>query len=278
MIEIVISPTFSSWQSAARELLRNNVIPSEVIWRERNCAQDSLFAPKSTRQITRTADHQFSRSPEFRVPKRFLDIAHRVARHREPRKWPLLYSVLWRIVHQNHNLLAIQVDDEVSRMLRMHWEVGADAHRMKALLRFRRVQEEDEGEIYISWYVPDHYVVPLVAPHFVDKFAAMRWAILTPDCCAHWDGSLLNFSPGVDRSRAPHDDELEVLWRTFYRATFNPARLSLKTMRSEMPVRFWNNLPETEVIAEAVSLAPETTKKLISASNCSSKEEKAPER
>jgi len=232
MIDLLISPTFSSWQSSARELLRNNTPPSEIIWRERTAAQASLFTPvqpglevgspspptadchseahrdEEPPWPTRAPIAQSHDHPTFRVPKHFLDIARRVARHRDTRKWALLYSVLWRIIHQNRNLLAIRVDDEVSRLLRLHWEVGADAHRMKALLRFRRARE-DIGDIYIGWYVPDHNVVPLVAPHFVDKFAAMRWAILTPDCCAHWDGASVQFSPGADRSRAgrPADEQ-----------------------------------------------------------------------
>jgi uracil-DNA glycosylase len=255
--EIFISSTFVSWQCAARELLHGGVSPAEIIWHERTAAQASLFTRESDRPITRSPD-----DPILRVPKRFIEIARRVARHRDSRKWALLYSILWRIVRQNRNLIAIRVDDEVSRLLRMHWEVGTDAHRMKALLRFQRVREDNE-EIYVAWYKPDHYVVPLVAPHFTDKFASMRWAIFTPDCCAHWDGKAIRFSAGVDRRLAPQGDELEDLWRTFYRATFNPARLGLKTMRSQMPVRFWGNLPETDTIADAVREAPETVEGFI---------------
>lgn len=260
MREVVISPTFASWQNAARDLLHSNVPPSEIIWRDRSATQNTLFSTSDRHQVSRSTDQQIDRS--FKVPRRFLEVAGRVCRHRDDRKWCLLYSVLWRTVRQNLHLIDIRVDDEVSRLLRMHWEVGADAHRMKALLRFRRVSHNEEGA-YIAWYKPDHLVVPLVAPHFTDKFATMQWAILTPDCCAHWDTFALTFSPGVDQSRAPQDDELEGLWKAFYKATFNPARLSMKTMRSEMPVRFWNNLPETQVIPRAVADAPGDVKRML---------------
>ncbi len=270
MIEILIYPTFTSWQSAARELLQKEIPPSEIIWRERTAAQRSLFAPtpsSSSRPQSGPQDATewrdlHSDHPIIKVPKSFLDLARRVSRHRDQRRWTLLYSVLWRILHQNRNLLSIRVDDEVSRLLRLHWEVGSDAHRMKALLRFRKVHEKDH-DVYIAWYKPDHDVVPIVAPHFTDKFATMHWAILTPDCCAHWDTQELRFSPGVERARAPHDDELEDLWRAFYRSTFNPARLSPKTMRSEMPVRFWKNLPEADVIGSAICDAPKKVKDMI---------------
>ncbi len=255
MKQLLIEPTFSSWQFAVRELLHEHIPPAEVIWQDSRDSQNSLFSATHTSQIRDSADARSSTTAIFQVPRRFVDVARRVALHRASNKWALLYSVLWRILHENRNLLSIRVDDEVSRLLRMHWEVGADAHRMKSLLRFRRIRQ-NVNDTYIAWYKPDHLVVPLVVSHFADKFATMHWAILTPDCCAHWDGMKVRFSEGVDQSCAPQDDALEELWKTFYESTFNPARLSMKTMRSEMPVRFWKTLPEAEVIGRAVSEAP----------------------
>jgi DNA polymerase len=76
----------------------------------------------------------------------------------------------------------------------------------------------------------------------------MRWSILTPDESAHWDGRCVAFGPGVPRSEAPTEDELEDLWRSYYRSVFNPARVNPKAMRAELPVRHWATLPETRAI------------------------------
>ncbi len=91
-------------------------------------------------------------------------------------------------------------------------------------------------------------MLPLAAPLFVDRFASMRWSILTPDACAHWDGDSLAWSPGVTAREAPAPDELEALFRDYYRATFNPARLNLRAMRAEMPRKHWPTLPETAAL------------------------------
>ncbi len=260
MKDVLIEPTFASWQAAARELLHQHLSPREVIWHDSSAHQESLFSTLQT-QIGQSRT-QHIENPAFRVPKRFVDVARRVSRHRDPKKWALLYSVLWRVLHENRNLLSIRLDNEVSQLRQLNWEVGADAHRMKALLRFRRVRQNGE-DVYIAWYKPDHLVVPLVVSHFTDKFASMRWAILTPDCCAHWDGVSVKFSKGVDQKSAPQDDALEELWKTFYESTFNPARLSMKTMKSEMPVRFWKTLPEAEVIGRVVSEAPNRVQEML---------------
>jgi uracil-DNA glycosylase len=70
-------------------------------------------------------------------------------------------------------------------------------------------------------------------------------ADLTPDRCAHWDGAVLSFSEGVDRSKAPRGDKIEKLWLTYHGNIFNPARVKVHAMQAEMPKKYWRNLPET---------------------------------
>lgn len=92
----------------------------------------------------------------------------------------------------------------------------------------------------------------------------MRWTILTPDGTATWDGGLMRFGPAADRSQAPAEDEMEAFWRTYYASTFNPARLKLKAMRSEMPKRYWKNLPEAALIPELTAAAAVRTDAMVS--------------
>ena len=110
--------------------------------------------------------------------------------------------------------------------------------------------EPAECEHFIAWYQPDHRILPLAAPFFAERFAVMRWSILTPDASVSWDPGTrgLTFAPGLPRESAPAEDELEVLWRSYYASIFNPARLNPQTMRSEMPVRYWKNLPEVALL------------------------------
>ncbi len=114
---------------------------------------------------------------------------------------------------------------------------------------------DDQCEHFIAWYQPDHRILALAAPFFAERFAIMRWTILTPDASVSWDpvGKSLNFAPGVPRERAPAEDELESLWRTYYASIYNPARLNPQAMKSEMPVRYWKNLPEIAMLPTLIT-------------------------
>ena len=119
--------------------------------------------------------------------------------------------------------------------------------------------DPDPCEHFIAWYQPDHRILPLAAPFFAERFAIMRWTILTPGdgpaASVSWDPTLkkLTFSPGLPRESAPAEDELETLWRSYYASIYNPARLNPETMRSEMPVRYWKNLPEVSLIPSLIT-------------------------
>ncbi len=113
----------------------------------------------------------------------------------------------------------------------------------------------DACEHFIAWYQPDHRIVPLAAPFFAERFSIMRWTILTPDASVSWNpvAKSLNFAPGVPRESAPAEDELEVLWRSYYSSIYNPARLNTSAMKNEMPVRYWKNLPEVDTLPALIS-------------------------
>jgi probable DNA metabolism protein len=193
-----------------------------------------------------------------RVPAAFLRLAAAVACHRDAGRWDDLYRVLWRLTHGESALLDVATDPDVHRLATMERAVRRAAHKMKAFVRFRVVegQDADGAPRYVAWFDPAQHVVERVAPFFVRRFHAMHWSILTPDRCAHWDRTALAFTPGLPRSAAPRDDEMEELWRTYYASTFNPARLNLDAMRAEMPCRYWRDLPEAQLVRDLARGAP----------------------
>ena len=146
--------------------------------------------------------------------------------------------------------------------VQMEKAVRRDAHKMKAFVRFRRVVAEG-SEQFIAWHRPDHQIVRLVAPFFARRFPAMNWSILTPDESVHWDQQQLIYGPGSASERSARSDELEELWRTYYASIFNPARIKVKAMIREMPVRHWPTLPETELIPELLADSPRRVAEMI---------------
>ncbi len=183
------------------------------------------------------------------MPREFLDLASAAACHRENGRWELLYRMLWRLTHGTPELLRLATDDDV-RQFRRFAAVRRDVHKMHAFVRFRKIAGPKGDESFVAWHRPDHRIVRLAAPFFVRRFSVMRWAILTPDASALWDGESLRFGAGVAAPTGLRRDDLEGLWKAYYAATFNPARLNPKAMKREMALRHWPTLPEAELIPD----------------------------
>lgn len=237
------------WRDTARGLLQQQVAPADVALTEAATTQEALPALfEAAPAAAATATH--------RVPPPFLDLARRVSCHRDPQRWDRLYRVLWRITHGERHLLQVDVDDDIRALHLMDRAVKRDIHQMHAYVRFRKVSDGGQ-ERYIAWYRPDHYIVEEATPFFARRFGTMHWAILTPDLSAYWDTRELRFGPGLPRSEAPPEDALEDLWRSYYAAVFNPARLKLKKMRQDMPLRRWQDLPELQNVPQLIASASE---------------------
>jgi probable DNA metabolism protein len=246
MRTVVIQPLFEEWRDRARGLLALRVPPGEVLWSD-EAQEPGLFAEM---------EEASPRGPVPKVPAAFLDMARSVAAHTDTRRWGVLYRVLWRLTHGGErHLLAVATDPEVRQLQLWCKAIGRDIHKMHAFVRFRLVATDEATgrEQFVAWFEPEYRIVRLTAGFFEKRFAGMDWSILTPHECAHWDGSTLHFSPGVPRSAAPDEDALDELWRTYFRSIFNPARLKVRAMQSEMPKKYWKNLPEAPLIAGLIS-------------------------
>lgn len=250
MTSVVIEPHFDAWRKAARSLLAQKVQPKDVMW-EKAGSQGGLLAFDELLALPLEA-------PEPRVPRSFLKLAQTVCAHRSGKQWSLLYEVLWEMSHgSDRRVLSNQTDVRIRALERMRATVSRDIHKMRAFVRFRKVASEDESgrENYVAWFEPEHLIVRLNTAFFRKRFGGMNWSILTPDECVHWDGQGITYTDGVDQAAAPDADELEELWRGYYRSIFNPARLKIKMMQSEMPKKYWKNLPEAEIIEELIEMS-----------------------
>ncbi len=250
MEQISFLPTFACWQAAARNALQREIPPDQIAWEEIGEDQPALSLFEEAEPPNEPAP--ISR---FRVPKRFLAFAKLVSLHREASRWPLLYRLLWRLTHGETHLLEISVDPDVAQANDFEKSVRHDLHKMRAFVRFREVEHAGE-KWFVAWFEPAHHIVEQNAPFFADRFASMRWSILTPDRCAHWDGETLTFTAGLPRSAAPGVDQMENLWRTYYANIFNPARVKVHAMQAEMPKKYWKNLPEATLIPALLHEAP----------------------
>ncbi|WP_137179379.1 UdgX family uracil-DNA binding protein [Roseomonas sp. AR75] len=245
---------FAAWRNAARNLLGAGIAPEDAEWRVAGEAA-SLFAQEAEPPPGVAA---------FHVPRAFVDLAEIAIRHSDPERFALLYRVLWRLTHGEPALMQVATDADIVRLHGMAKAVKRDAHKMHAFVRFRQVETE-AGTRHVAWFEPDHHIEEAEAGFFVRRFAGLRWSIVTPRRSVHWNGTDLSFGPGGRRADVPPDDAVEPLWRAYYAAIFNPARLKPGAMRAEMPRKYWRNMPETAEIPRLMAEAPRRAAAMVAA-------------
>lgn len=257
---------FETWRGLARGALAECLAPEQVEWISADLDQTDLFGLE-------TGQHEALSSPEPRatpvghLPKEGLALLRTILRHHDPRRFSLAYRLLWRLQTQPA-LLAIATDPDIREAARMTQQIRRDMHKMKAFVRFREATlPGNEGRRhFIAWFEPENFILESVAPFFAERFSDMDWMILTPI------GSIL-FEKGkliCDRTPcAPPDleDDIETLWHSYYQSIFNPARIKTKAMRSEMPTKYWKNLPETRLIPQMLADAENRVAAMVARQN-----------
>jgi probable DNA metabolism protein len=197
-----------------------------------------------------------SRAP-WHPPEGWDALGRLVAMHADDDRYARLLAFARRL-QQQPSLWDDRLDADRRHLQSLARQVSREIHKTHAFVRFREVADDSApgGCRHVAWFEPAHHVLRAAAPFFVKRFAQHAWAILTPRGCLHWDGERLSGAGPARREDAPPADAGEALWLTYYRSIFNPARLKLSMMKKEMPVRYWAQMPETQLISELVRDAP----------------------
>lgn len=229
---------FEAWRDAARALALARVDPANAIWQVGGATDlfaDNAPLPESTGRLS--------------VPQPFIDLARTVICHRDAERFARLYALLLRL-QSDRNVIRDAADPAVRALEEMAKAVRRDIHKMRAFIRFRELDDR-----MVAWFEPEHHIVRYNAGFFIRRFANMAWSILTPDLSIHWDGETLTEGPGAVKGDVPDGDPVEEVWKTYYASIFNPARVKVGAMLSEMPRKYWKNMPETALIPGMIAAA-----------------------
>lgn len=235
---------FEEWRDHARRLLCAGIHPDAVEWLDRATLADDLFGGDEAMPETKAT---------LTVPRAFVDLAQVVVCHADLAAYGVLYRLLWRL-QTERQVLSHMTDPDVVRAHQMAKSVGRDSHKMKAFVRFKELPavEGRTRRQFLAWFEPDHYIVGRTAGFFQRRFTDMDWVIATPKGSASWDGEALTVSaqPAINPELV---DDTDDLWRTYFANIFNPARLKVKMMQTEMPKKYWKNLPEADLIPDLIA-------------------------
>lgn len=196
-----------------------------------------------------------------KVPAALLGQLEEAARYHGEQRWNLLYDVLWRVAHGDRTamLAGDRLGSELHRRIK---QVSREAHHLHAFLRFVPLPEALVERLQldlVAFHEPAHDILQSASPHFADRLGRLRWLIATPRDGIRYDGRHFDYQrrcPELWQQWAQHaEDPGAELWRTYYRHTFNPARLNPNALRLHMPGRFWRHLPEGMLIPQLEGLA-----------------------
>lgn len=136
---------------------------------------------------------------------------------------------------------------EVADVLDLQKAVENEAHLLKGFLRF----EEREGMLG-SIIRPRHYVLPLLASHFRQRFPEENFVIFDENhrlalLYSDRQAKYLEFEQ-VCLTRTPeeHEAAYQRMWKSFYKALTIEERRNEKLMQSNCPRRFWQNMTEMQ--------------------------------
>lgn len=252
MIALDCDNQFATWREQARHLLSHGIDPADVTWAQ-GLMHDLLAIPTPLPS---------GRGPfKAKIPAALLTQLEEAGRYRGDQRWSLLYEVLWRVAHGDRTamLAGDRLGSELQRRVR---QVSREAHHLHAFVRFvplpAALAEQLQLDL-VAFHEPAHDILESASGHFAERLGRQRWLIATPEDGIRFDGEGFDYRrqcPEEWRQWAQHAEDPDAeLWRTYYRHTFNPARLNTGALSQHMPGRFWRHLPEGELIPQLVGLA-----------------------
>lgn len=135
-------------------------------------------------------------------------------------------------------------------------KVHREKHRMEAFVRFKQTKDG----LYFATVEPDYNVLPLILPHFENRYADQRWMIydVKRKYGIYYDLTQttfveMTFNNGGNTPTSIADilEENEVvyqqLWQQYFNSVNIPARKNLKLHIQHMPHRYWKYLTEKQI-------------------------------
>ncbi len=138
-------------------------------------------------------------------------------------------------------------DERVIRMHSLVSRVKKEAHRYLGLTRF---QELEDRTLYAR-IEPDHYILPLIAPHFKQRLPRQTWLIhdlRRGKAAVFTGGALLIAEITVEGEPilSPAEFKIQGTWKGYVKHLTIEGRRNPKLQRQHIPLRYWKHLTEMQ--------------------------------
>lgn len=234
--------TFQGFLCCVAECFRDKRLPQGIELLDE--PQATLFGIKEV-----PTDPELAERVERSIPRRISAEAYQLVRDSfltclEGKEGKILRFLLLGYKY-GAKVTKLTVNDDVHALLKAVQFLKNEAHFHVEFLRF-----SDCGEFLASVVTPKNTVLPLIAPHFCDRFSGENFMIYDR---THQMGFL---HQNTGRREFFHADSLELpspseeeekfraLWKLFYKTIAVEGRINLRQRRTMMPMRYWPNMTE----------------------------------
>jgi probable DNA metabolism protein len=183
------------FRAQANSLLAHQVPPADIAW----TAGASLACGENVQGAT-SRPAQLPSALHAIVPRSFVRLTELVVLHRDPRRFELLYRLLWRLVHEP--LAASGRDPDLALAQSMAQAVRRDILRTRKAVRLRVLAPQEGLALSVAWCEPQHHVTEEVAQVLSGLELDQPWLLGSPDRCLLWNGEHLLCGPGVSAATA----------------------------------------------------------------------------
>lgn len=168
----------------------------------------------------------------------------------------LLYSYILAVFKPYRGFDARNpLSKEMAPLLKISRSVAREIDLYYGMVRFQKV----DGELYAARILPKYDIVTLLGSYFRHRLPDQKWLIY--DDIRHY-GIFYDLHsvaeveiPGF---KLPEDGDVRTLeWVEYYRASFIKERRNPKLLRQNLPVRYWDALPERRAKARVGFGPPE---------------------
>jgi probable DNA metabolism protein len=148
-----------------------------------------------------------------------------------------------------------ETDPDIRAVKTASRRVMKEVDKFMGILRFAPRRDG----AYVAEFEPDADILELLVPRFLERFGDTPFMLSDRKRCkaagtaplagrsaeAGGEAAIVEnaLNRTVERLNRPKDD-VEELWKVFYRATENPARPNPSLRRKFLPLRYWKYLPE----------------------------------
>lgn len=163
-----------------------------------------------------------------------------------PEKDMLILNYIEKGMEYGRRIEKMLADDTVNSLNKAVYHLTHEAHLFKGFIRF-----SDSGGYLSAVISPKNKVIPLIADHFIDRFANENFLIYDKvhRMAIIYAGHRAEIMENIDFEMPAADvreKNFRMLWREFYDTIEIKERNDPRCRMTNMPKRFWENMTEMD--------------------------------